>query len=137
VVETYVQHDAHTAVSNSEWSVMGERALELDEFTGQLRGNLVESWENPDKNTYIFKVRKGVHIHNREPWNGREWNAEDLAWNLNRIAGNTAEAEGLPIGNFQRRTTLEGMGNLEVVDSHTLRVNMDKTNSAFLNGVTE
>src|SRR5690606_2574887 len=80
LTETYVQHDAHAAVCNSEWPVMGERALELDEFTGKLRGNLVEAWENPDKNTYILKVRKGVKVHNRAPWNGREWNAEDLAW---------------------------------------------------------
>ncbi len=137
VTETYVQHDAHTAVSNSEWSVIGERALELDEFSGKLRGNLVEAWEQPDKNTYIFKVRKGVKMHNRAPWNGREFDAADLAWNLNRIAGNTADAEKLPKANFQRSTTLEGMGKLEVVDKNTLKVSMSKTNSALLNGITE
>ena len=90
VTETYVQHDQHTAVSSSEWMVLGERALELDEFTGKLRGNLVEAWEQPDKSTYILKVRKGVKLHNKAPWNGREFDAADLAWNLNRIAGNTA-----------------------------------------------
>ena len=135
--ETNVQHDQHTAVSSSEWMVIGERALELDEFTGKLRGNLVEAWENPDKNTYILKVRKGVKIHNRAPWNGREFDAEDLAWNLNRIAGNTAEAEKLPRGNFQRATTMEGAGKFEVVDKSTVKVTMAKTNSAFLNGITE
>ena len=135
--ETYVQHDQHTAVSSSEWMVLGERALELDEFTGKLRGNLVEAWEQPDKGTYILKVRKGVKLHNKAPWNGREFDASDLAWNLNRIAGNTAEAEKLPKGNFQRATTLEGAGKFEVVDKNTVKVTMSKVNSAFLNGITE
>jgi ABC-type transport system substrate-binding protein len=137
VVETYVQHDQHTAVSNSEWAIMGERAIELDEWTGKLRGNLVEAWEIPDKTTYILKLRKGVKIHPRAPWNGREFDAEDLAWNLNRIAGNTAQAEGLPVGNFQRRTTMEGASKFEAVDKHTVKVTMSKPSSAFLNGVTE
>ncbi len=135
--ETYVQHDQHTAVSSSEWMVLGERALELDEFSGKLRGNLVEAWEQPDKNTYILKVRKGVKLHNKAPWNGREFDASDLAWNLNRIAGNTADAEKLPKGNFQRATTLEGAGKFEVVDKSTVKVTMSKVNSAFLNGITE
>ncbi len=135
--ETYVQHDQHTAVSSSEWMVLGERALELDEFSGKLRGNLVESWEQPDKNTYLLKVRKGVKLHNKAPWNGREFDAADLAWNLNRIAGNTAEAEKLPKGNFQRATTMEGAGKFEAVDKSTVKVTMAKVNSAFLNGVTE
>ncbi|MEI7925202.1 MAG: ABC transporter substrate-binding protein, partial [Chloroflexota bacterium] len=129
--------DQHTAVSSSEWMVLGERALELDEFTGKLRGNLVEAWEQPDKNTYILKVRKGVKLHNKAPWNGREFDASDLAWNLNRIAGNTADAEKLPKGNFQRATTLEGAGKFEVVDKSTVKVTMSKVNSAFLNGITE
>ena len=135
--ETYVQHDQHTAVSNSEWVVIGERAIELDEFSGKLRPNLVESWENPDKNTYIFKVKKGVKLHNKAPWNGREFDAEDLAFNLNRIAGNTADAEKLPKGNFQRSTTLEGVGKIEVIDKSTVKVTMAKVNSALLNGITE
>lgn len=135
--EIYVQHDQHTAVSNSEWAVMGERAMELDEWTGELRANIVESWEIPDETHFILHVRPGVKIHNRPPWDGREFDAEDLEFNLNRIAGNTAEAEGLAVGNFQRATTMEGMESLEVVDSHTLRVNMAQPSSTFLNGVTE
>jgi ABC-type transport system substrate-binding protein len=137
LTETNVQHDQHTAVSNSEWMIMGQRALELDEWTGKLRASLIESWEIPDKNTFVLKVRKGIKMHNRAPWNGRDWNAEDLAWNLNRIAGNTADAEKLPKGNFQRATTLEGMSKVEAVDPNTVKVTMAKPNSGFLNGITE
>jgi ABC-type transport system substrate-binding protein len=137
VTEVYVQHDQHTAVSNSEWQIIGERAIEREEWTGKLRPNLVESWESPDKNTHILKVRQGVKMHQRAPWNGREFDAEDIAWNLNRIGGNTAQAEGLPVGNFQRRTTMEGATKFEAVDKHTVRVTMGRPNSAFLEGITE
>ncbi|MGE3856221.1 MAG: ABC transporter substrate-binding protein [Dehalococcoidia bacterium] len=137
MVETHVQHDQHTAVSNSEWMVIGQRALELDEWTGKLRPHMVESWEVPDKNTVVLKVRKGIKMHNRAPWNGRDWDANDLAWNLNRIAGNTAEAEKLPKGNFQRRTTLEGMSKVEAVDANTVKITMGKPNSGLLAGITE
>ena len=137
LTETNVQHDQHTAVSNSEWATMGERALELDEWTGKLRGNLVEAWEIPDKTTFILKIKKGVKMHNRAPWNGREFDAKDIAWNLNRIAGNTADAEKLPKGNFQRSTTLENMSKVEAVDQYTVKVTMAKPNSGFLNGITE
>ena len=137
LTETNVQHDQHTAVSNSEWMIIGQRALELDEWTGKLRPNLIESWEIPDKNTFVLKVRKGIKMHNRAPWNGRDWDAADLAWNLNRIAGNTAAAEKLPKGNFQRSTTLEGMSKVEAVDANTVKVTMAKPSSGFLNGITE
>src|SRR5690606_37506700 len=137
LVETNVQHDQHTAVSNSEWAVMGERALELDEWSGKLRGGLVEKWEIPDKNSFILHVKNGVKMHDRAPWTGRECDAADTAWNLDRIAGNTAEAEGLPVGNFQRRTTLEGMSKVEAIDKHTVKISMSSPNSALLNGITE
>src|SRR3990167_3781590 len=35
---------------------------------GQVKPNLVESWTNPDKNTWRFKVRKGVKFHNGDPF---------------------------------------------------------------------
>ena len=137
LIETNSQHDQHTSLSNTEWTIMGERALELDEWTGELRGNIVETWEIPDKNTFILKVKKGVKMHNRAPWNGREFDAIDVAWNLNRLVGNTAEAEGLPKGAFQRATFLEGMSKAEAPDKYTVKVTMTKPNSAFLNGITE
>ncbi|MGE3857232.1 MAG: ABC transporter substrate-binding protein [Dehalococcoidia bacterium] len=137
VLETYVTHDQHTAVSNSEWQIMGERAIEREEWTGKLRPNLVESWEIPDKSTFVLKVRKGVKMHPRAPWNGREFDAADVAWNLNRIAGNTAEAEKQPKGKFQRRTTMEGMSKVEAVDKNTVKITMSKPNSALIAGISE
>lgn len=43
-----------------------------------LRGSLLESWEQPTAQSLVFKVRKGVHFHNKPPANGRELNARDI-----------------------------------------------------------
>ena len=137
LIETNPQHDQHTALSNTEWTIMGERALEMDEWSGALRGNIVETWEVPDANTFILKVKKGVKMHDRAPWNGREFDAADVAWNLTRLAGLTAEAEGLPKASFQRATFLAGIAKAETTDKYTVKVTMAKPNSAFLNGITE
>lgn len=50
-----------------------------------LTGQLAESWEFPDTETVVFHIRKGVHYQNIAPANGREFTAEDAAYNMNRI----------------------------------------------------
>ena len=135
--EVYTTHDPHTAVSVSEYSVMGERAWEMDEWTGKLRPNLVESWEIVDPTHYTLKLRKGINMHDRPPVNGREFDAEDLAFNLMRIGGKYAEKEGIALGRFQRATTLIGMDKVEAVDKYTAKVTMSQPVSTWFNGVTE
>ena len=135
--ETFTQHDAHTAVSNSEWTIIGERGLEMDEWSGKIRPNIIESWEVTDPTHLVLKVRKGIKIENKPPWNGREFNAEDAVFNLIRTAGLTAKAENLPEANFQRASTLVGMTKAEATDANTVRVTMSAPTSTFFNGMTE
>ena len=51
------------------------------------RGQLAESWSQPDPLTYIVKVRPGVHWHNKAPMNGRELTAQDIEYNYHRVLG--------------------------------------------------
>ncbi|MDO8532006.1 MAG: ABC transporter substrate-binding protein, partial [Dehalococcoidia bacterium] len=50
----------------------------------EIVADLAESWEAPDAQTYIFKLRRGVKWHNMEPVNGREFTAQDVLWNFKR-----------------------------------------------------
>ena len=50
-------------------------------------GCLAESWSQPDPLTVIFKVRQGVHWHNKPPMNGRELTAQDIEYNWHRFLG--------------------------------------------------
>ena len=52
-----------------------------------LTGRLAESWEMPDTTTIVFKIRQGVHWHNKAPMNGRELTAQDIEYNFHRIWG--------------------------------------------------
>ena len=51
------------------------------------KGALAESWEQPDPLTYVFKIRQGVHWHDKAPMNGREFDAYDVEWNYHRYYG--------------------------------------------------
>ena len=127
---TSPQQDMHTALAQSIWHNISERAFQPDPWTG-------EKWETPDSTTIVMHVKKGVLIHDKAPWSGREFDAEDLAFNINRIAGNTAEAEGIQKTQFQRADTLAGMSKVEVVDKHTVKVTMARPSSAYLMGFLE
>ena len=52
-----------------------------------LTGRLAESWETPDASTIVFKIREGVHWHDKAPMNGRELTAQDIEYNFHRLFG--------------------------------------------------
>jgi peptide/nickel transport system substrate-binding protein len=54
-------------------------------FSGRLTGQLAESWSMPDNETLLFTIRQGVHWWDKEPVNGREYDAYDAAWAINRL----------------------------------------------------
>jgi peptide/nickel transport system substrate-binding protein len=47
-------------------------------------GNFAESFEIPDATTIIFHVRQGVKFQNKAPVNGREMDATDFEYSINR-----------------------------------------------------
>jgi peptide/nickel transport system substrate-binding protein len=47
-------------------------------------GNFAESWEIVDGNKIVFHVRQGIYFDEREPTNGRELDAYDFEYCLNR-----------------------------------------------------
>ena len=73
---------ANWALDRNVWSYNTQH---LPDFT--LTGRLAESWEQPDPLTFIFKIRQGVHWHDKPPMNGRELTAADVEWSFHRILG--------------------------------------------------
>ena len=51
------------------------------------RGQLAESWSQPDPLTVIVNVRQGVRWHDKAPMNGRELTAQDVEFNFHRLLG--------------------------------------------------
>ncbi len=97
-------------------------------FEGLVRANprldgmvplLAESWEQPDPQTYVFRLRRGVRFHN-----GKEFKAEDVAFSFERIRD---EKFASP-----RRSDFLPVQRLEVVNDYTVRFTMSAPFSPFL-----
>jgi len=57
--------------------------------TGEVEGDLAESFEQTDDTTVIFKLRKGLPWDQRSPTNGRDLDSEDViaSWDRHRDGG--------------------------------------------------
>ncbi|HLZ72579.1 MAG TPA: ABC transporter substrate-binding protein [Dehalococcoidia bacterium] len=131
----YKQSDMDVALNTSIWHLIGKRALTLEGETKKLQGETVESWEIPGDGTqFILHVRQNVKTHNKPPTNGRLFNAEDLAFNINRIAGKL-DPDHLAL--YQRASTMAGLDHAEAADQFTCKVVMTQPSSTLLAGLTE
>ena len=116
------------------WGLWGNLSIRANKQTSKLEPSLVESWEIKSPTEIAFKIRKGVLFHDKAPTNGREFNAEDLAYSINRHAG---LLDPQKIALYPRRTNFRGMTKAEAVDASTVVLRMSKPNSAILNGLTD
>lgn len=129
--------DPHTSRASAAifWSYATDIALRLTQDAKELEADLVEDWEIPGDGTEIvLTIREGVKWHNKPPINGRAFTSEDLAYNINRIAGKLNPNE---IAQFQRATDLVGLDMAEAVDEKTVSVKLVRPTSTFLTGLTD
>ena len=84
---------------------------------------LAERWEVPaDLKTYTFYLRKGKLFHN-----GREMVAADVKYSIERIMD--------PKTGNPRRSTLQNIDRIEVVDQYTLRMHMKIPDASLLSAL--
>jgi ABC-type transport system substrate-binding protein len=83
-------------------------------YADMCTGQLAESYEIPDNETLIFHIRPGIKWWDKAPANGREFTAEDAAWNIQT-------QWDLPIGNFQAFfPPEERLISVEATDKYTV-----------------
>jgi peptide/nickel transport system substrate-binding protein len=136
---TLVQHDPHTALGGAIYHVIGEKGLEPDPVTMAIRPHVLTTWEvaDPQGTTLTFNVHPDLYIHNMPPWNGRQFDAQDVAWNMERLAGLYAERLNIPKVAFQRATMVGNLVKAEAVDKLTVKVTLSRPNSSFFNGLMD
>ena len=91
--------------------------------TFPLEGDLAESWTQPNENTFIFKLRRGVKWHNKPPVNGREFTADDVVYSIERfrtVKGNS------------NAYMLKSLDKVEAVDKYTVKFTLKEPFAWFL-----
>ncbi|MFN8559450.1 MAG: ABC transporter substrate-binding protein [Dehalococcoidia bacterium] len=96
----------------------------IDEnFNVQLMADLAEKWEQPDPQSYVFKLRSGVKWHNVAPTNGRALATDDVQFSFKR------GAEGSP---RPRKSQFDGVDKIEFPDASTVRVTLKQPTAEFI-----
>ena len=70
---------------------------------------LATSWENPDDNTWIFKLRQGVKFHNGEPFN-----AASVQWSFQKFVA--------PEEKNIYASMLQPVAEVEALDDYTVKL---------------
>lgn len=87
---------------------------ETDPSDWVIDGDLAQSWEQLDNVTYIFKLHPGIKFHDVPPVNGRDFTADDVKYNYQRMATNDPK--------YRMRSQFEKIDRLEAVDNRTLKI---------------
>ncbi|MQA00957.1 MAG: hypothetical protein GEU80_16850 [Dehalococcoidia bacterium] len=77
---------------------------------------LAESFEQVDDTTLVLNLQQGVHFHNLPPVNGREFVAEDVVYNLERMTADDPE--------LRTRTAFGEFASIEATDDYTVQIKM-------------
>ena len=140
VYETY---DAQRTVASPVLQVLARVQSKLLRFsnpdTGELVGDLAESWETPDPTTIVLHMRGGVNWHAEGPGAnhpaaapGRALASEDIVWNIDRQRNKLLE-NGEEAGNFGRSAYWGGVATIDH-DETSVTLNLVEPDATFVQG---
>ncbi|MBI2908226.1 MAG: ABC transporter substrate-binding protein [Chloroflexi bacterium] len=86
--------------------------------------DLVEKWEQPNDSGYLLHLRNGVRFHDTPAMKGREFTAEDVKYNIQRISTEDPR--------FFRRWQFQIVSNIEILDKYTVRLTLKEPTPSFM-----
>ena len=129
------QHRAVTAGGIITYAYDGLVSYD-DINVGSVRGVMAESLpEQPDEVTYVFKLRPGIKWQNKAPADGRDFTADDLAWNLQRQVSRELSNGDIGTDFALYGTVYRHVESFQIVDDQTLQIVLNGPKATWLDGM--
>ncbi len=93
----------------------------VEQFDQAVTGDLAESFETDDGQTWTFNLRKGVKWHNVAPVSGREFTSADVKYNWERLTDESTIA----------RSNVENVSTVEYPDDYTVKFTLAAPSAVF------
>lgn len=116
------------------WKIDSNVAVRWNSTATELIPELIGSWENADGVDIVVRPPEGVKTHNKPLTNGRLWDAEDIAFNLEYISGASDPDDA---ATYSRRHSLRGLVSAEAIDDQNARVAFDQPTGHFPQGLCD
>ena len=117
-VETLNPYGHSTTQIYPTWKHVIEPLIEWNWNKKQIVPSLAESWTNPDHNTWVFKLKKGVKFHD-----GSDFTSADVVHSFTRIQKDSDSKQGSSIAHVTA---------IEALDPLTVRLRTKSPDAALL-----
>ncbi len=116
-VETMNPYGHSTTQIYPTWKHVIEPLVEWDWNKKQIVPILAESWSNPDNNTWLFKLKKGIKFHD-----GSEFTAADVVHSYTRIQKDP---------DIKQASSLAHIDTIRAEDAYTVRLQTKRPDAAL------
>lgn len=106
--------------SEERVKTLAYNSLLMYDMEGNLLPSLAESWEMPDKKTYVFHIRKDAKFSN-----GQQVTAEDVRFSIETIMDTST-------GAFLYSDFTSSIEKVTVINDKTIKIVLKKQNASFL-----
>ena len=117
-VETLNPYAHSTTQIYPTWKHVIEPLMEWSWSKKQIVPILAESWSNPDNNTWVFKLKKGVRFHD-----GSDFTAADVVHSYTRIQKDP---------DSKQASSIAHVNEIEAVDPYTVRLRTKSPDAALV-----
>lgn len=93
----------------------------------EIVGELVEKWEQPNDTELVLHLRRGVKFQDLSPVNGREFTADDVEYNIQRMKDSRPEN--------RLRGMFDAISAIEKPDSHTAKLKLSQPFAPLLSNL--